>query len=110
MVGLLYGLAKIFQKHLLKGLGWKNRGVRSKKEKQFYVLRNTNMPAILTENGFYTNKEECKKMLSEEYIKKIAYAHFLAIKETEEIGLFNLPQLPKQKKKYGSTCVFSFQA
>ena len=37
----------------------KNRGV---KESNFYVLRETNMTAILTEIGFYTNKAECEKL------------------------------------------------
>lgn len=35
----------------------------------FSVLRNTNMPAILIECGFYTNKDECKLLSSEDYKK-----------------------------------------
>ncbi|MBC7323505.1 MAG: N-acetylmuramoyl-L-alanine amidase, partial [Acetomicrobium sp.] len=30
----------------------------------FYVLRETNMPAVLIEHGFYTNKEECELLKS----------------------------------------------
>ena len=33
------------------------------KEKNFFVLKNTRMPAILTENFFMDNEEECKSLL-----------------------------------------------
>lgn len=33
------------------------------KEASFYVLRNTKMPAILTENFFMDNEDECKNIL-----------------------------------------------
>lgn len=49
------------------------------KEENFYVLRETLMPAVLSENGFFTNKEECTKMLTKEWQDKIATAHFNAI-------------------------------
>jgi N-acetylmuramoyl-L-alanine amidase len=45
------------------------------------------MPAILTENGFFTNKAECKKMMTNEWCEKIATAHFDAIMEIEREGL-----------------------
>jgi N-acetylmuramoyl-L-alanine amidase len=73
-----YKIAQVFQKHLGK-LG-KNRGV---KQSNFYVIKNTNMPAILTENGFYSNEKECKKMLSQDFQYEIANAHYKAIKEIE---------------------------
>jgi N-acetylmuramoyl-L-alanine amidase len=37
------------------------------------------MPAILSENGFHTNKEECAKMFTKEWNEKIAQAHVNAI-------------------------------
>lgn len=49
------------------------------KEENFYVLKETLMPAILSENGFFTNKEECKKMLTKEWQEQITQAHFAAI-------------------------------
>lgn len=49
------------------------------REEDFYILKNTICPAVLTENGFYTNKEDCKKMLDETYQKRIALAHYRAI-------------------------------
>ena len=71
-------IATIFYNEASK-LGWKMRPDKSDgdvdKESKFYVLVNTSMPAILTENGFYTNKKECKKMMSQKYQWKLAKAH-----------------------------------
>lgn len=33
------------------------------KESNFYVIKNTSMPAVLTENFFMDNEEECKNLL-----------------------------------------------
>lgn len=49
------------------------------KEARFSVLVKTAMPAILSENGFMTNKEECNEMLKFSYAQKIAESHFKAI-------------------------------
>jgi len=54
------------------------------KEKNFWVLKKTVMPAILTENFFMTNREECQMLLSEAGRDKIAAAHFNAILEIED--------------------------
>jgi len=72
--------AKNFQKHLLEQTRWKDRGV---KEKPFYMLSRTSMPAVLTECGFYTNLIQCKQMKSEDYIERIGLAHVRAIFESE---------------------------
>ena len=73
----------------LKDIGWKMRrdiqdGDNDKEEK-FYILMHTEMPAILTENGFYTNKEECKKMLEFSWNMEIAKAHYRSIYEIEKL-------------------------
>lgn len=80
-------LATVFQKHLVAETGWKNRFIKSRPNKQFYVLRQTNMTAVLTENGFYNNKEECKELLKDSVRQKIADAHVKAIMEVEKNGL-----------------------
>lgn len=49
------------------------------KEQNFMVLRDTAMPAILSENGFFTNKIECDKMMTDDFRKKVAKLHFDAI-------------------------------
>jgi len=51
------------------------------KEENFYVLKNTNCPAILCELGFHTNKEEAKKMLTVEWKNKCVIALVYAIKK-----------------------------
>ena len=73
-------LADVFQSHLFSTLKWRNRGVKSA---NFYILRRTSMPAILTENGFFTNFNECGKMLDAQCRDQIAEAHFQAIHEVE---------------------------
>lgn len=51
------------------------------KEENFYVLKNTNCPAILCELGFHTNKEEATKMLTIEWKNKIVLSLVYAIKK-----------------------------
>lgn len=80
-------LAAVFQKHLIDATGWKNRHIKSRANKQFYVLRNTSMTAVLTENGFYNNKEECKLLLKDNVRQIIADAHVKAIMEVEKKGV-----------------------
>jgi N-acetylmuramoyl-L-alanine amidase len=53
------------------------------KEANFWVLRKTVMPAILSENFFMTNKRECDLILSEEGRDRIAKIHFQMIEEVE---------------------------
>ena len=50
------------------------------KEADFYVLRNTVMPAILTENLFMDNETDCRILTSPKGRDRIALAHFEAIK------------------------------
>lgn len=45
------------------------------------ITKYTAMPAILTENGFYTNPKQCIKMLEDETIIRIAEAHIKGIKQ-----------------------------
>lgn len=80
-------LAGVFQKHLIAKTGFRNRNIKSQPEGQFYVLRNTTMPAALTENGFYNNKEEAAALMKPEVRQKIADAHVAAILEIEKDGL-----------------------
>lgn len=51
------------------------------KEEQFYIIRKSICPAILSENFFMTNESECKEILMQRQgKKKIALAHFNMIK------------------------------
>ncbi|PSR12698.1 MAG: hypothetical protein C7N36_10940, partial [Bacteroidetes bacterium] len=80
-------LASVFQKHLVEATGFNNRHLKSRPEGQFYVLRKTNMPAVLTENGFYNNKLEAAQLMKDSVRQKIADAHVAAILELEDHGI-----------------------
>jgi len=78
-------LAKEFY-NSLKYVGWKmrpNSSLELDREENFYILKKTKCPAVLTENGFYTNEEECKKMMQFFWRNRIAIAHVDAIKNIE---------------------------
>ncbi len=80
-------LAAVFQRHLVDATGFTNRHLKSRPEKQFYVLRKTRMPAVLTENGFYNNRFEALELMKEHVRQQIADAHVAAIVEIEENGI-----------------------
>jgi N-acetylmuramoyl-L-alanine amidase len=95
-------LAQYFQDELVSQLGWKDRGVRRAYQKikinqgtaqektitiyKIAILKYTDMVAVLTENGFYTNFDQCQLMMTPEIRSQIAVAHVSAIKQY----LFNL--------------------
>ena len=54
---------------------------------QFYVLRATRMPAILTENGFYNNRFELPIMITDAFKDQVAEAHVQAILEVDRDGI-----------------------
>lgn len=56
-------------------------------EENFYVLAHTIMPAVLTENLFYDNHQDCAIMMSEEGIEVLAQIHVRAMKRILEEGL-----------------------
>ncbi len=78
-------LASIFQKHMVSYTGMVNRGLKS--TKKLYVIKNTKMSAVLTENGFYNHKGEAQELMKDEVRQSIADAHVAAIMEVEKNGL-----------------------
>ncbi len=80
-------IAAIFQKYILDKTGWKDRNLKSTAISSLYVLTKTTMPAVLTENGFYNNKEEVKELMKDSVRQKIADAHVEAILEIEKNGI-----------------------
>lgn len=58
--------------YLVQEAQWYNRGV---KQQNVMVLRDTNMPAILTENGFIDNANDAQKLASEDFRQSLARAH-----------------------------------
>jgi len=83
--------AEILLDELILALGWKDRGPRktyqtvkiqqedgTMKPKVVYkiaITKYTLMPTVLTENGFYTNFEQCMDMQDPDVRKLIANAH-----------------------------------
>jgi N-acetylmuramoyl-L-alanine amidase len=72
-------LAEIFQKAIVSAVGTKNRGIKSG---NLFVLRNTDMPAILIEVAFLSNPIDVAKLKSETFKKNTANAIYKAIIET----------------------------
>lgn len=71
-------LAEVIQKKMIEKLGTRDRGV---KEARFQVIRQSTMPSVLVEVGFITNKDEAKKMQTDDFRKKAAEAIFEGIVE-----------------------------
>ena len=55
-----------------------DRGVKAS---GFYVIKNTNMPAVLTETGFLSNPTENAQLMNPAFQDKIAKALVAAIRE-----------------------------
>lgn len=73
-----YELAIKIQQHLVKMTGLRDRGVKTA---DFHVLRETNMAAVLSECGFYTNKHEAVLMKTEAFRRTCAQAIVQGIAE-----------------------------
>ncbi|WP_406945777.1 N-acetylmuramoyl-L-alanine amidase [Halobacillus sp. SY10] len=71
-------LARAVGKYLKQGTKQDWRGY---KEDNFHVLRETNMPAILTENGFMDDRREALLMLKEGFQVEVATEHAKGICE-----------------------------
>lgn len=71
-------LAEILQKHIVQTSGFRDRGV---KKEDFFVLKDSNMPAALIEMGYLTNPQEENEMLTEDFQYRMASAILDGIKE-----------------------------
>ena len=81
-------LAESLQRWLSNLTPFRDRGVRANDSwANFYVLRKTNMPAVLSENGFMTNFDDAIKLLDPNVRQNIANAHYNMMLEIEENGL-----------------------
>ena len=71
-------LAQDVLKNILQLTQAENRGV---KEREFFVIRKTWMPAILVEGGFLTNANEKNKLRDQRYLSQIALGIARGIEE-----------------------------
>ena len=53
-------IAQLIQNSLVKDSGMVNRGIKARSD--LYVLKNTNMPAVLIETGFLSNASDASRM------------------------------------------------
>lgn len=72
-------LAGILLYYLIQTANWANRGVKT--NRNFYVLVNTNIPAVLTENGFIDNPSDAAKLSDPGFRKSLARAHAKGISD-----------------------------
>lgn len=72
-------LSSLFQRSLCD-IGFRNRGA---KVANFYILTKSKMPAVLTESGFFTSKNEVLRLVDPRYQRKIAEAHVLSMLQVE---------------------------
>lgn len=70
--------AQLVHKHLQGATQFPDRGVKAS---GFYVIKNTKMPAVLTETGFLSNPQENALLTSPAFQDKIAKALVAAIRE-----------------------------
>ncbi len=71
-------LADIMQRQVVQASGFRDRGA---KKQDYFVLKDTDMPAVLIETGYATNPQEEKAMLTEEVQSRIAASILEGIKE-----------------------------
>jgi N-acetylmuramoyl-L-alanine amidase len=63
---------------------------RGQKKANFHVIRETNMPAILTENGFISNKSDAALMKDSSWLEDVAQGHVNGI--AKALGLKRKPK------------------
>ncbi len=71
-------LAEAIQEQLIKILDRGNKRLAATSD-SYYVLKNTQIPAVIVECGFMSNPEEYKLLQDDEYQEKIAWAIYLGI-------------------------------
>lgn len=64
---------------IMKVIGLRDRG---KKQSNLHVLRESNMPALLTENGFIDNALDSAKMKDQNWINSVARAHVSGLEKS----------------------------
>jgi N-acetylmuramoyl-L-alanine amidase len=72
------GLAPLVQANLVSQLKLNDRGIQ---QSDYYVLKNTTMPAILTEAAFITNTREEKLLMNRSFDKKVAIGIYNGINQ-----------------------------
>ena len=83
--------ATAIHRHMIQGTTQKDRGIKTAK---FYVLKYTNMPAVLVECGFMDNLREATLLLSDDFRQECAndickgICEYFNIKYVEQLSLY----------------------
>lgn len=91
-------LQKCIHEEVMKVLKQHNIPDRGMKQQNFAVVRETDMPAVLTETLFISNPIEAALLKSEDFINKVAEAHAVGL--AKAAGLTKKTPSPQQAKKY----------
>ncbi|MDI6873039.1 MAG: DUF5719 family protein [Actinomycetota bacterium] len=83
-------LANAVQAELLAEFGLPNRGV--KRTEKFGVLKNTTMPAILTEASFISNPQQEQLLRDDAYLAREAQAIFRGIRMPSRVSFIQPPE------------------
>ena len=73
-------LAEKIQASLISALDEKNKRT-AKENTSYYIIKNTEIPSVIIECGFLSNPDEERKLNTEEYGLKTAWAIFDGIRE-----------------------------
>jgi N-acetylmuramoyl-L-alanine amidase len=91
----------VIHQEIIRATGWNDRG---KKRENYAVLRQTKMPALLTENGFIDNKTDANKLKQNAFIDKIAQGHVNGLVKAFGLKPESQPKpAPKQTNTSGKT-------
>ena len=71
-------LAECIQEQITTYLDKNNRRI-AKANKDYYLLKRTEVPSVIVECGFLSNQEEGKLLSDEEYQEKVAWAIYMGI-------------------------------
>lgn len=82
--GMSQKLAEICAKEVTDEIGSRNRGIIE--GDSIYIIRTSDVPVALIEVGFMTNKEELRRLCSEDYQEKTATGIYKAILQAFEEG------------------------
>lgn len=102
-------LQKDVHEEVMKVLNVYNITDRGMKQKDFAVVRETSMSALLTETLFISNPNEAKLLKSESFLNKVAEAHSVGLAKTAGLNRKSSNKQP-EKKHYLTTGTFKNKA
>lgn len=93
---------KVMHDAIVKQVNFKNRGM---KKANFHVLRETKMPALLTENGFIDTQADAEKLNNNNFIEKLARGYVNGL-----VSIFKLKKKSEQNQSTKPKKLYKVQA